>query len=134
MKKVERCAGICSHAGRDESVRMLMIGGRIAIGTTRGAHSPRPGHANATMKVARYKARGATQRRGMAAMSVEINVVTLNVRLDGIAASRIHRSRTVFETGDATDVRCSGLTLVAERLARIPQRAIRQRTTPYPIV
>src|SRR5262245_65455096 len=114
---------------------MLMIGGRIAIGTTRGAQSPRPGDANATMKVTRYKASGATQSRGTAAMSVEMNVVTLNVRLDGIAASRIHRSLAVFETGDAADIRCSsGLMLTAERWARIPQRAIRQRTTPYPIV
>src|SRR5438309_1751997 len=44
-----------------------------------------------TMKVSRYRARGSTQRRGMAARSVVMYVVTPSIRLEGTIASAIHR-------------------------------------------
>src|SRR5262245_3733833 len=48
--------------------------------------------ANATIKLSRYSASGATHSSGIGAISADRNVVTPNMRLDGTSASATHRA------------------------------------------
>ena len=65
--------------------------------------------AKAMMNVSRYSASGTTHSSGMDATSVEMNVVTLIISVEGMAASPSQRSRFAHTSSSAASSSCTGV-------------------------